>query len=157
MHLIDQENINIIVAQGLGNATGCEVVKSNLANVRIPTYPYISFTVLNTDTKKGTYSISNGQRYMPLTQTWSLTVQGDNDNKTQLAAMKAKDWLEEAGRLYLNDHGIVVQNVGAITNRDTLLTIEYEYRKGFDAVLSIMNVVEAWDGETIDTAELKEE
>ena len=94
---------------------------------------------------------------MPLTQTWSLTVQGDNDNKTQLAAMKAKDWLEEAGRLYLNDHGIVVQNVGAITNRDTLLTIEYEYRKGFDAVLSIMNVVEARDGETIDTAELKEE
>ena len=59
--------------------------------------------------------------------------------------------------MYLNDHGIVVQNVGAITNRDTLLTIEYEYRKGFDAVLSIMNVVEARDGETIDTAELKEE
>ena len=157
MHLIDQENIDIIIAWGLSNATGCEVVKSNLANARIPNYPYISFTVLNTDTKKGTYSVSNGQRYMPLTQTWSLTVQGDNDNKTQLAAMKAKDWLEEAGRLYLNDHGIVVQNVGAITNRDTLLTIEYEYRKGFDAVLSIMNVVEMRDGETIDTAELKEE
>lgn len=155
--MIDQKNINIIMAQGLSDATGCEVVKSNLANARIPPYPYISFTVLNTDTKKGTYSVSGGRRYMPLIQTWSLTVQGDDDNKTQLAAMKAKDWLEETGRLYLNDHGIVVQNTGAITNRDTLLTTEYEYRKGFDAVLSIMNVVNAQDGETIDIAELKEE
>lgn len=157
MHLIDQENINIIIAEGLSGATGCEVVKSNLANARIPPYPYISFTVLNTDTKKGTYSVSGGQRYMPFAQTWSLTAQGDDDNKTQLAAMKAKDWLEEAGRLYLNDRGIVVQSVGAITNRDTLLTIEYEYRKGFDVVLSIMNVVGGGIEETIDYAEIEKE
>lgn len=155
--MIDQKNINIIMARGLSDATGCEVVKSNLANARIPPYPYISFTVLNTDTKKGTYSVSGGRQYMPLTQTWSLTVQGDDDNKTQLAAMKAKDWLEEAGRLYLDDHGIVVQDVGAITNRDTLLTIGYEYRKGFDTVLSIMNVVDVQGTETIEKAEMKKE
>lgn len=71
--------------------------------------------------------------------------------------MRAKDWLEEVGREYLNDRGIVVQSVGAVTSRDTLLTIDYEYRKGFDAVLSIMNVVGGQDGETIETAEIEEE
>ena len=94
---------------------------------------------------------------MPITQTWSFTVQGDRDNEAQMVAMKAKDWLEESGRLYLNDNGIVVQSVGAITSRDTLLTIGYEYRKGFDAVLSIMNAVEDQDIETIDQAEIKKE
>lgn len=155
--MIDQEKINILIADKLKEVTGCEVVKANMANAPIPPYPYLSFTVLNTDTKKGTYSAAAGVKFMPLTQTWSFTVQGDKDNEAQRAAMKAKDWLEETGRLYLNDHGIVVQSVGAITNRDTLLTIEYEYRKGFDAVLSIMNVVDGENEETIDSAEIEKE
>lgn len=154
--MIDQEKINVDIAAGLKRATGCEVVKSNLANAPIPPYPYISFTVLNTDTRKGTYSVSGGKRHMPIVQTWSFTVQGDKDNEAQLAAMRAKDWLEEAGRIYLNDRGIVIQGVGAITNRDTLLTVGYEYRKGFDAVVTVMNVVEE-EFETIDSAEIKEE
>ncbi len=155
--MIDQEKINISITGKLRDVTGCEVVKSNLSSAPIPPYPYISFTVLNTDTKKGTYSVSGGRRYTSLTQTWSFTVQGDKDGQTQLVAMKAKDWLEESGRSYLNDRGIIVQGVGAITDRDTLLTVGYEYRKGFDAVLSIMNVVEEWDGETIEQAEIEKE
>lgn len=155
--MIDQEKINLLITAGINGVTGCEVVKANMANAPIPPYPYLSFTVLNTDTKKGTYSAALGAKFMPLTQTWSFTIQGDKDNEAQLVAMKAKDWLEETGRLYLNDHGIVVQSVGAITNRDTLLTIEYEYRKGFDAVLSIMNVVDGENEETIDSAEIEKE
>lgn len=155
--MIDQESINIALAAGLKKATGCEVVKANVANARIPPYPYISFTVLSTDTKKGTYSHAGGKRYIPLTQTWSFTVQGDKDNEAQLAAMRAKEWLEELGRNYLNDNGIVVQGVGMVTSRDTLLTVGYEYRKGFDAVLSLMSVAEGEDRETIDIAEIEEE
>lgn len=155
--MIDQEQINIILAEGLKKASGCEVVKANNSKAKIPPYPYISFTVLNTDTRKGMYSVGSGIRFIPLTQTWSLTVQGDQDNEAQLAAMRAKDWLEDTGRNYLNDHGIVVQSVGAVTNRDSLLTAEYEYRKGFDAVLSIINVVDGNQDETIDDAEIKKE
>lgn len=155
--MIDQEKINILIADKLKEVTGCEVVKANMASAPIPPYPYLSFTVLNTDTKKGTYSAALGVKFIPLTQSWSFTVQGDKDNETQLAAMKARDWLEETGRNYLNDNGIVVQGVGAITNRDTLLTIEFEYRKGFDAVLSIMNVVDGENEETIDSAEIEKE
>lgn len=155
--MMDQETINIVITERLKEVTGCEVVKANIADAHIPPHPYISFSILSTDTRKGTYSVDNGCRYMPLLQTWSFTVQGDRDNKAQLVAMMAKDWLEESGRTYLNDNGIVVQSVGAITNRDTLLTVDYEYRKGFDAVLSIMNILEGQQEESIDHAEIKEE
>lgn len=155
--MIDQEKVNVLITGGLKEATGFEVVKANLANAPIPPYPYISFTVLNTDTRKGTYSVSGGRRHMPLTQTWSFTVQGNRDNEAQLIAMKAKDWLEETGRTYLSDEGVIVQSVGAITNRDTLLTVGYEYRKGFDAVFSVVNEVGGESVEQIDFAEIAKE
>lgn len=154
--MIDQKSINLIITEGLKTVTGCEVVKSNLAGVPIPSYPYISFSILNTETRKGTYS-GKGKRYLSLTQTWSLTVQGDDDDETMMIALKARDWLEEAGRLELGDHGIIVQSAGAVQNRDTLLTVAYEYRKGFDIVLSLMNEVQEPEIETIDNINIEEE
>lgn len=155
--MIDQENINKVIADKLREVTRCEVVKSNLASTPIPPYPYISFTITNTETRKGTYGVIDSQRLLPLTQTWSLTVQSDEDNEAQIKAMEARDWLEESGRTYLNDHGIVVQSVGGIANRDTLLTLQYEYRKGFDVVLSLVNVIQKPDTETIEQAEIVKE
>lgn len=152
--MIDQESMNLLITSGLKSVTGCEVVKSNIANAPIPPYPYISFTIIRTETGKGTYSAVDGVRYIPLRQTWSFTVQGNKDNETQRIALLAKDWLEEAGRIILNDGGIVVQSVGDISNRDTLLTVGYEFRKGFDAVFSMMNEIQGTAAETIDTAEL---
>lgn len=154
--MIDQKSINLIITEGLKTVTGCEVVKSNLAGAPIPSYPYISFSILNTETRKGTYS-GKGTRYLPLTQTWSLTVQGDDDDETMMIALKARDWLEEAGRLELGDHGIIVRSAGAVQNRDTLLTVAYEYRKGFDIVLSLMNEVQEPEIETIDNVNIEEE
>lgn len=154
--MIDQKSINLIITEGLKTVTGCEVVKSNLAGAPIPSYPYISFSILNTENRKGTYS-GKGKRYLPLTQTWSLTVQGDDDDKTMMIALKARDWLEEAGRLELGDHGIIVWSAGAVQNRDTLLTVAYEYRKGFDIVLSLMNEVQEPEIETIDNVNIEEE
>lgn len=154
--MIDQKSINIIITEGIKEITGCEVVKSNLAGAPIPPYPYISFSILNTETRKGTYA-GKGTRYLPLTQTWSFTVQGDDDDVTMITALKARDWLEEAGRLQLSDRGIIVQRVSAVQNRDTLLTVAYEYRKGFDVVLSLMNEVQVSETETIDNANIEEE
>lgn len=155
--MIDQKEINKLITKGLKEAVGCEVVKANLANAPIPPYPYLSFTILNTDTRKGMYSKTDGRRLMPLTQTWSFTVQGDNDNETQIIAIKAKDWLQESGRTYLNDHAIVIQSVGPITNRDVWLSVGYEYRKGFDAVLSLMNILDEPVNEIIETANIVKE
>lgn len=94
---------------------------------------------------------------MPLTQTWSFTVQGSDDDETMDIAMKVRDWLEETGHLELSDSGIIVQSVSAVQNRDTMLTVDYEYRKGFDAVLSMINEVQEPADETIEKANIEEE
>lgn len=154
--MIDQKKVNLIITKGIKAVTGCEVIKSNLAGAPIPPYPYISFTILRTETRKGTYS-GKGVRYMPLTQTWSFTVQGNDDDRTMDIAMKARDWLEETSRLELSDCGIIVQSVSAVQNRDTMLTVDYEYRKGFDAVLSMVNEVQESADETIEKANIEEE
>ena len=57
----------------------------------------------------------------------------------------------------LNDHGVVVESVGAITNRDTLLTVSYEYRKGFDVVLSLINAIQVRETEVIDQVDFEKE
>lgn len=153
-----QKRVNLLITEGLKQVTGCEVVKANLAGAPIPPYPYISFSILSTETRKGTYSTVNGKKkYMPLTQTWSFTVQGEDDDETLEIAMKARDWLEEAGRLHLGDSRIVVQKAGPVQNRDSLLTVGYEYRKGFDAVLSMENIIEETEREVIEHANIKEE
>ena len=155
--MIDQEGLNGLVAKNLKAVTGCEVVKANLANAPVPPYPYISFSILRTATRKGSYSIcDDGTHYMPATQVWSVTVQGKNDTETQNLALKARDWLEEVGSITLGDAKVVVRDVGDIVNRDTLLTINYEYRKGFDVTFALMNVLKV-DPEVIEKAEIKEE
>ena len=155
--MIDQEAMNRVITAGLKAATGCEVVKSNIANAPIPPYPYISFTVTRTATQKGTYGVADGVRTIGLQQTWSITVQSEKDNETQRLVLLARDWLEETGMQELNDAGIVVQSIGDINNRDTLLSVGYEYRKGFDAVFSMANVIQEPEMETIETINFNEE
>lgn len=153
--MIEQVKINTIITEGLRRACGCEIVKSN-TTAKMPPYPYISFTILTTENQKGTYS-GQDVKAIPAKQTWSFTVQGDRDDEALETAMRARDWLEENGRLHLNDRGIIVQSIGAITSRDNMLTIEYEYRKGFDMVLSLVNVVEMPETETIEQVNIEEE
>lgn len=153
MHLIEQRQINLAITKALKDVTGCEVVKANLAHAPIPPYPYISFSIIRTETRKGTYSVEEN-RYISLTQTWSITVQGDKDDETLEKAMAAHDWLEEAGRLELQEQGMVIESIGAIQNRDTLLTVCYEYRKGFDVVLSLINVIKE-ETEVIEQANIE--
>lgn len=139
----------------------CPVIRAN-QTAPIPPYPYISYTVITPvgSDMKG-YSIAeDGTRYKPLTQTWSFTAQSDDDVEAVNVAMIAYDWFALTGRTYLNDNNIVAQRVGNITSRDNLLSIEYEYRKGFDVDFLLMHELEKADCEQagyINTAELKPE
>lgn len=134
----------------LEDYAGCVCVPSNTTK-QMPAYPYISFTVINTAQKKGTYSKTEDVLYKPVLQKWSFTVQSDDDAEAQEKALLISDFFEEVGRLYLADHNIVVADVGAITPRDNLLTIEYEYRKGLDVTLRLNNVINDTTAEVIET------
>jgi hypothetical protein len=131
----------------------------------VPEYPYISFSVIRTDTRKGTYAEATVKKdgveipvlYMSALQTWSFTAQSDKDAEALEKAMLIKDFFEEAKRQELADNDIIVADVGGITPRDTLLTIEYEYRKGLDVTLRLNNVIEKPDNGIIETVTLTSE
>lgn len=134
--------------------TGCTVVPSNTTK-QIPPYPYISYTLTDANTRKGTYSAYtyvkkvDGEEIpttiltMPLKLKYSLTVQSESDINAFMIALQIKDFFEEAKRQELADNGVIVADVGGITPRDNMLTIEYEYRKGLDVTLSLNNVLES--------------
>ena len=68
----------------------CPVIRAN-QTAPIPQYPYISYSVITPvgSDMKG-YSIAeDGTRYKPLTQTWSFTVQSDDDTEAMTVAMLA--------------------------------------------------------------------
>ena len=144
--------------------TGCTLVPSNTTK-QMPAYPYISFSVINTDVKKGTYAegtIQNDGKeiavlFKELLQKWSFTVQSDNDAEAQEKAMLVNDFFAEARRVELADNDIIVADVGAITPRDNLLTIEYEYRKGLDITLRFNNIIETETKDTVEKVALNNE
>lgn len=121
----------------------CEIVKSNQVHKK-PSYPYVSFTITTPiHAEGGTYcEAEDGTRYRDLLQTWSITVQSNKDNEANELAMKAFDWLQVQGSLELNDNDIVVADVRDITNRDNMISIEYEYRYGFDVDFRMRHEIE---------------
>lgn len=129
----------------LEDYTGCTVVPSNTTK-NVPAHPYISYSIIHTDVKKGTYAEGmddNGQAvlFKELLQKWSFTVQAKDDAEAMEKAMLINDFFAEAKRLDLEDNDIIIAEIGAITPRDTFLTVEYEYRKGLDVVLRFNNII----------------
>ncbi len=136
--------------------TGCTLVPSNTTK-KMPPYPYVSYSVINIGTRKGTYSVHTGTKTvegkeiptsvlsMPTNAKYSFTVQSDDDTEALMIAMQIKDFFEETKRQELTDNGIIVAEVGGITPRDNMLTIEYEYRKGLDVTIRLLNVLEKAD------------
>lgn len=159
--MIPQKQIQRAVISELEDYVGCAFVPSNTTKKK-PTYPYGTFTVINTSEKKGTYSEATVDRdgeqvpvlVMPVLQKWSFTIQSDDDAEAMEKALMVSDFFTEAKRQELADKGIIVADVGAITPRDNLLTIEYEYRKGLDVTLRLNNVIDKPDNGAIEKVTL---
>lgn len=130
-------DVETAVTDGLQKYLGCPVIRSN-TNTKVPPYPYVSFTIISlVQSVGGSWCIDkDGRQYKDLSQTWSLTVQSNDPVKVQQLALDAAGWFDtEEGHTYLKENEISVQSIGNVTNRDNLLSIEYEYREGFDVTL----------------------
>ncbi len=138
--MVGNKNIRTVVVTGLKEYLGIPVIRAN-QNAEPPKYPYLSYTVTITESaNNGTWGeYDDGIDRIPVTQTWSITVQSDKDLECVELASKAREYLTHYGRTYLNDNNVVVAKTTNITNRDNILTIEYEYRNGFDVVFNMMN------------------
>lgn len=141
--MVELRNQEIIVVDGLQKYLNCLVIRAN-QTAPVPDYPYISYTVITPmGSNNGTWGkYEDGKDRKPYTQTWSFTVQSDDHIESVDLAIKARDWLDHVGTVYLNDNHVIVQQVGNITNRDNLLTIEYEYRNGFDVEFWLFSEVD---------------
>lgn len=161
--MIPQAQIQQVMLSRLEKYVECVCVPSNTTE-QMPAYPYISFTVINTETQKGTYAAATEVRdgkevkvlYKQMLQKWSLTVQSNNEEEAMHKALLISDFFAEAGRLDLEDNGIIVADIGAIVPRDNFLTIEYEYRKGLDVTIRLNNIIEDTTNEIIETVTIND-
>ena len=155
--MIDFENIYRTVAKGLKEYLGCPVIQSN-QNKKLPAYPFLSYTItMPMSEYNGTYGVyEDGTERKPFTQTWSISALSDDSDESLRLACKAREWLDRAGRNYLNDNDVIVQSIGSVTNRDNIISVEYEYKNGFDVVFWLFDTIEgtAETEEIIETAEI---
>ena len=151
--MIDYEHIRKVVASGLKKYLNCPVIRSN-QNKEPPAYPFISYTITTlAGENKGTYGeCADGTQFKTVPQIWSITSNSNDNSESVMLISKAREWLDNIGTVYLNDNGVVCQSVGSITNRDNILTVEYEYRNGFDVVFAIADVI---SGDKIDNGEIE--
>lgn len=147
--LIDLDAIRTTIVKGLKGYLKIPVIRLNQTG-EPPAYPYLSYTITNLiNENKGTWGeYEDGKNRKPATQTWSITVQSDNASEAMELTVKAHDWLDRVGLVYLNDNGIIVESLSNVSNRDNMITIEYEYRHGFDVVFWLLNEVQSITEET---------
>lgn len=152
--MINQRHIETTIVNELQNYLNCPVILAN-QHSPAPRYPYVSFTVTSLKNENhGTYgTLSDGKFFKPVRQTWSLTVQSDDDNQCSELALKAFDWFSLVGVTYLADNEIHIERLEDIANRDNLITIQYEYRRGFDVRFVITDVIDH-EYETIESVKL---
>lgn len=141
--MIDYDNMRATVVKGLKKFLECPVIRSN-QNAEPPAYPFISYTITMLQSEnKGTWQeYEQGIDRQAVTQTWSISALSDDNNESVVLANKARVWLTRLGTSYLNEHKVIVQSAGNITNRDNILTSEYEYKNGFDVVFWLYDEVE---------------
>lgn len=140
--MIDYENLRKTVVKGLKEYLKCPIIRSN-QNAEPPKYPYLSYTIITPMSENnGTYGeYGDGKARKSVTQTWSITVQSDDNDESLNLANKAKEWLDYVGTTFLNDNNVVVQSVSNVSNRDNIISIEYEYKNGFDVFFNVFDEV----------------
>lgn len=141
--MIDVKKLRTVVIKGLKEYLGVPVIRNN-QTANAPPYPYVSFTITTLSTEyNGTWGeYADGVDRKPTTQIWSITAQSNNNDESVSLANKARDWLDRVGRTYLKDNNVTVQKVMNITNRDNILTVEYEYKNGFDVVFALFEEIQ---------------
>lgn len=157
--MIDYDGIRQTIVTGLKKYCNCPVIRQNQAE-KPPKYPFIAYTItLPMSENNGTYGeYEDGTKRKLFTQTWSISALSDDSTESVTLACKAREWFDCFGTTYLNDNDVVIQSVGSVTNRDNIISIDYEYKNGFDIVIYLFDEVgstEEYDG-LIETATINE-
>ena len=161
--MVNLSTIREVICKSIKEHLQIPVIRTN-QNATPPDYPYISYTITTLmRTNNGTYGLfieddgkGNSKKYYrkEFQQIWSFTVCADDDLTSKEFAFSLYDFLDKIGKIDLAENGVVIQRIDDITNRDNLLTTEYEYRNGFDVYFAFMNEIEDKSTDDIDDIQL---
>ena len=132
-----------IIPKGLKEYLGIPIIRGNQTD-KPPAYPYGTYNITTPAGKNdGTWQQhDDGVDRKLVTSTWSWSFLSKDFDESMMLASKARAWFERSGYLWLSERGITVQSTTNITNRDNILTVEYERKNGFDVVFYVYDEVE---------------
>lgn len=141
--MIDIRAMRETVAQGLSACLSIPVIRGN-QTAEAPPYPYAMYNLTTVaSANNGTWQQhADGMDRLLVRSIWSLSFMAADYDTSMTLASRAREWLLHTGRVYLADNGITVQSATDITNRDNILTVEYERKNGFDVVFYVYDVAE---------------
>lgn len=153
--MVNTDNIRSTVVKNLKDYLGCAIVRSN-QTAKMPDMPYGRYTITTIATaNNGTYGeYEDGKARKPVKQIWSFIFESEKYEEAVNLASKARSWMDYAGRTILNDNDVIVEAVGAIGDRSSLLSVEYQYSYGFDITFWVYDEVEIPEVSTIETVDL---
>jgi hypothetical protein len=153
--MIDYDGMRATVVKGLKDYLNCPIVRANQTE-KPPKYPYVTYTITQLlGENNGRYgAYGDGKDRKMFNQTWSISALSDDNTESVTLAIKAREWLDHIGHTYLSDNNVVVQSIGSVMNRDNVISIEYEYKNGFDVVFTLFDVVDNPHTEFIETADV---
>lgn len=136
--MIDLKAMRATLFSGLREYLGIPMIRSD-QTAPAPVYPYgTGKATTPADANNGTWQQhEDGIDRLLVRSTWSLSFLSDDYDESIMYATKAREWITHTGRTWLSDRGITVQSTTAITNRDNILTVEYERKNGFDVVFCV--------------------
>lgn len=133
--MINYKEIRNAVAQGLKKHLGVPVIRGN-QTAEAPPYPYAVYNVTTiAGRNNGTYQKhADGIDRLLVRSIWSFSFLSKDWDESVILATMAREWFLHSGRTWMSDRGIIVQSATDITNRDNILTVDYERKNGFDVV-----------------------
>lgn len=156
--MIDCENLRITTVKGLKKyLKKCQIIRSD-QNAEPPPFPYLTYKITTYATEnRGTYGeYEDGKARKPVKQIWSITAHSDKYTEAITLANKAREWLDYVGRVYLADNGVIVESVGAVTDRSNVLTVDYLYSYGFDCTFPVFDEIDISNDEIIEVFSYEE-
>lgn len=142
--MVDLYTLRRTVSQGLKEYLGIPVIRGNQEK-EAPAHPYAAYNVTTPATKNGgTYQQhEDGTDRKLVKSIMSLSFLAKDYDESMMYASKAREWFDHSGRTWLSERGIIVQSVTDITNRDSILSGEYERKNGFDVTFNVYDEVKS--------------
>lgn len=158
--MIPLKQMRAELPRALSALLGMPVIRSN-QTAPAPKYPYAAYTITTPATaNNGTWQQhADGYDRQLVRSVWSFTFLAEEYDQSMESAIKAREWFTHTGCAWLSDRGIIVQSVKDITNRDNVISVEYERKNGFDVIFYAYDEVRRPIDDTgyIETASLKHE